>query len=53
MEPYATGMRSPCGIGMAGGQFFYADNQEDWMGSGSLVHVEQGDFTGHPCRNHL
>ena len=49
MEPYATGMRSPCGIGMVDGQFFYADNQGDWMGSGGLVHVEKGDFTGHPA----
>ncbi|MEM9916460.1 MAG: plastocyanin/azurin family copper-binding protein [Bacteroidota bacterium] len=49
MEPFATGMRSPCGIGMFDGEFFYADNQGDWMGSGGLVHVEKGDFTGHPA----
>ncbi|MCG8328740.1 MAG: plastocyanin/azurin family copper-binding protein [Chitinophagales bacterium] len=49
MEPYATGMRSPCGIGMVDGAFFYADNQGDWMGSGGVVHVEKGDFTGHPA----
>lgn len=48
MEPWATGMRSPCGIGMIDGEFFYADNQGDWMGSGGLVHVTKGDFTGHP-----
>ncbi|MEM6395817.1 MAG: plastocyanin/azurin family copper-binding protein [Bacteroidota bacterium] len=48
-EPYATGMRSPCGIGLINGEFFYADNQGDWMGSGGLVHVEKGDFTGHPA----
>jgi uncharacterized cupredoxin-like copper-binding protein len=48
MEPFATGMRSPCGIGMIDGEFFYADNQGDWMGSGGLIHVEKGDFTGHP-----
>ncbi|MEL6670331.1 MAG: hypothetical protein AAFP08_15270, partial [Bacteroidota bacterium] len=48
-EPFATGMRSPCGIGLIDGQFFYADNQGDWMGSGGLVHVERGDFTGHPA----
>ncbi|MEM6879320.1 MAG: plastocyanin/azurin family copper-binding protein, partial [Bacteroidota bacterium] len=48
-EPYATGMRSPCGIGLVDGQFFYGDNQGDWMGSGGLVHVERGDFTGHPA----
>lgn len=49
MEPWATGMRSPCGIGLVDGEFFYADNQGDWMGSGGLVHVEKGDFTGHPA----
>jgi hypothetical protein len=32
-----------------GGRFFYADNQGDWMGSGGIVHVEKGDFTGHPA----
>jgi azurin len=49
MTPFATGMRSPCGIGMVDGQFFYADNQGDWMGSGAVFHVEKGDFTGHPA----
>jgi len=49
MEPWATGMRSPCGLAIIDGEFFYADNQGDWMGSGGLVHVEKGDFTGHPA----
>jgi len=49
MEPWATGMRSPAGIGVVDGEFFYADNQGDWVGSGSLVHLEKGDFTGHPA----
>ena len=49
MEPFATGMRSPCGIGMVDGELFVADNQGDWIGSGSLVHVEKGDFLGHPA----
>ena len=49
MTPYATGMRSPCGIGLVNGEFFYADNQGDWMGSGGVFHVEKGDFTGHPA----
>ncbi|MES2730337.1 MAG: plastocyanin/azurin family copper-binding protein [Bacteroidota bacterium] len=49
MTPYATGMRSPCGIGMVNGEFFYADNQGDWMGSGAIFQVEKGDFTGHPA----
>ena len=49
MEPWATGMRSPCGIGMIGDDVFYTDNQGDWQGSGALFHVEKGDFTGHPA----
>ncbi|MEQ8469925.1 MAG: hypothetical protein RIC35_02000 [Marinoscillum sp.] len=49
MTPWATGMRSPCGIGMIDGEFFYADNQGDWIGSGGIWHVEQGAFTGHPA----
>ncbi|MEM6378862.1 MAG: plastocyanin/azurin family copper-binding protein, partial [Bacteroidota bacterium] len=49
MEPFATGMRSPAGLGFIDGEFFYADNQGDWIGSGGIVHVEKGDFTGHPA----
>jgi len=48
MEPWATGMRSPCGIGMIDGEFFYDDNQGDWQGSGGIFHVTKGSFTGHP-----
>lgn len=49
MEPFAAGMRSPCGIGMVDGEFFYGDNQGDWQGSGFISHVEKGDFLGHPA----
>ncbi len=49
MEPWATGMRSPCGIGIVDGKFFYGDNQGDWMGSGFITVVERGDFMGHPA----
>jgi cytochrome c551/c552 len=49
MEPWATGMRSPCGIGYIDGEFFYGDNQGDWMGSGFIMPVGKGDFTGHPA----
>lgn len=47
-EPWATGMRSPCGLGMIDGELFYDDNQGDWMGSGGIFHVTKGSFTGHP-----
>ncbi len=49
MEPFATGMRSPCGLGMIDGELFYDDNQGDWMGSGGIWHVKKGSFTGHPA----
>ena len=52
MEPWATGMRSPAGLGMIDGELFYADNQGDWQGSGGLVHVKKGSFTGHPAGLH-
>jgi cytochrome c551/c552 len=49
IEPFATGMRSPCGIGEIDGEFWYGDNQCDWMGSGFITQVNRGDFTGHPA----
>jgi cytochrome c551/c552 len=49
VEQYAAGQRSPCGIGLVNGEFFYGDNQGDWMGSGFISHVEKGDFFGHPA----
>jgi len=49
MEPWATGMRSPCGLGMIDGEFFYDDNQGDWQGSGGIFHLPKGSFAGHPA----
>lgn len=49
MEPWATGMRSPAGLGMIDGELFYTDNQGDWIGSGGIWHVTKGAFTGHPA----
>ncbi len=49
MEPWATGMRSPCGLGMIDGELFYDDNQGDWQGSGAIFHITKGSFTGHPA----
>jgi hypothetical protein len=42
-------MRSPCGLGMIDGEFFYDDNQGDWQGSGGIFHLTKGSFTGHPA----
>jgi cytochrome c551/c552 len=49
MEPWATGMRSPCGISMIDDSLFYTDNQGDWVGSGSIMPVRKGAFLGHPA----
>lgn len=49
MEPWAAGMRSPAGIGQVDGEFFYAENQGDWMGSGFIAHAKKGSFFGHPA----
>ena len=49
MEPWASGMRSPAGLGMIDGELFYTENQGDWMGSGGIWHVEKGIFSGHPA----
>lgn len=49
MEPWATGMRSPCGISMIDGELFYTDNQGDWMGSGAVYQVPKGAFIAHPA----
>lgn len=49
IEPWATGMRSPAGLGVFHGELFYSDNQGDWLGSGGLWHVKKGVFTGHPA----
>jgi uncharacterized cupredoxin-like copper-binding protein len=49
ITPFATGMRSPAGFGLnTEGDMFYAENQGDWVGSGSITHVEEGDFLGNP-----
>jgi len=49
MSPYAAGFRSPAGIGSIDGQFYYTENQGDWVGSGGLWKVNKGDFMGHPA----
>ncbi|MFN4144952.1 MAG: c-type cytochrome [Runella sp.] len=49
IEPWATGVRSPCGLGIFEGELFYDDNQGDWIGSGGIWHVKKGAFMGHPA----
>lgn len=50
LTPFASGLRSPAGIGMnAAHELFITDNQGDWVASSYLSHVEEGDFLGHPA----
>ena len=50
LSPFASGLRSPAGIGMnADDDLFITDNQGDWVASSYLGHVESGDFLGHPA----
>lgn len=50
LSPFASGFRSPAGIGMnARDEIFITDNQGDWVASSYLGHVEAGDFLGHPA----
>jgi hypothetical protein len=49
IEPWATGVRSPCGLGIVDGELFYTENQGDWVGSGGIWNVKKGDFMGHPA----
>jgi cytochrome c551/c552 len=49
MEPWAAGLRSPCGISMIDGELYYTDNQGDWVASGSIMPLNKGTFAGHPA----
>lgn len=50
LVPFAAGMRSPAGFGTnAEGELFVAENQGDWIGSGRITHLKEGDFAGHPA----
>ncbi|QNR83032.1 auracyanin family protein [Pedobacter riviphilus] len=50
LKPFATGFRSPAAMALnSDGEIFYAENQGDWVGSGSITHVAEGDFVGNPA----
>lgn len=50
MEPYASGFRSPNGIGFdAAGRLLITDNQGDWRPTSPLYDVKKGGFYGHPA----
>ncbi|MDR9366338.1 MAG: plastocyanin/azurin family copper-binding protein [Balneolaceae bacterium] len=49
VKPLASGLRSPAGFAFnKEGDLFYAENQGDWVGSGNIAHLEEGDFAGNP-----
>ena len=49
LTPFAVGFRSPAGFNFnKEGDIFYSENQGDWVGSGYIAHVEQGNFMGNP-----
>lgn len=48
-SPYASGLRSPAGIGTSPkGEVFFTDNQGDWVPTSKLHLLEEGAFYGHP-----
>ncbi len=50
MEPFASGFRSPNGIGFdASGRLLITDNQGDWRPTSPLYDVKKGGFYGHPA----
>ncbi|SMC93881.1 Cytochrome c551/c552 [Pedobacter nyackensis] len=49
MKPWAAGMRSPAGLNVIDGQLYYTENQGDWVCSGGVWTVNEGDFMGHPA----
>ena len=50
VTPIAAGLRSPCGFLVTSkGEWFFAENQGEWVGSGRITHVAPGDFAGHPA----
>jgi hypothetical protein len=50
MKPFAAGLRSPNGINFSpDGDLFYTDNQGEWVATNKLVHLQEGDYEGHPA----
>lgn len=47
-EPFASGFRSPEGLGFdADGLLYVTDNQGDWLGTSKVHDVRKGGFYGH------
>jgi glucose/arabinose dehydrogenase len=49
LRPISPGMRSPSGLGMnREGDIFFTDQQGNWVPAGSLHHLREHVFYGHP-----
>ncbi len=49
-EPWADGLRSPAGIGVApDGRIWYADNQGEYVGTSKIFVLKKDGFYGHPA----
>jgi hypothetical protein len=47
--PYACGLRSPNGLNFSPeGDLFYTDNQGEWVATGKMHQIRQGEWYGHP-----
>jgi hypothetical protein len=50
LVPVCGGLRSPNGLGRnAAGDMFCCDNQGDWVATNKMMHLDFGDWHGHPA----
>ncbi len=48
-EPYASGLRSPAGLGIdPNGRLLFIENQGEYVGSSKIQYIKKGDYFGHP-----
>jgi hypothetical protein len=48
-EPYASGLRSPAGLGIdPNGRLMYIENQGEYAGSSKIQYITKGDYFAHP-----
>ena len=49
MTPFAVGLRSPNGVNFSpDGDLFYCDNQGEWVATGKMHNIREGEWYGHP-----
>jgi len=49
LTPYACGLRSPNGLNFSpDGDLFYCDNQGEWVATGKMHQIREGEWYGHP-----